>query len=642
MQQAAAGSAGGAGLDIDDVFSTFLYEGNGVARSITNGIDLSGEGGLVWIKNREDSQQHWLFDTERGSPYGLRSATDNAQLSRPYFGSFLSNGWSYAGTDLNSGAINKSGEDYVSWTFRKAPKFFDVVTYTGTSSAQAISHNLGSVPGMIIVKCTNDTGNWRVYHRGLDGGNAPEDYVINLNLTNAEANSSSFWNDTAPTSTHFTVGGDDDVNDFGDTYVAYLFAHNDGDGEFGPDGDQDIIKCGSYTGDGTTDGSNSINLGFEPQWIMIKKASEAANWNIYDNMRGVITNGSGNIDDHFLFPNLTNVEDTQARIAFNPTGFHLESSNGEVNQSSATYIYMAIRRGPLAAPDDATKVFGMQDYTGGGDGPVTGFVTDFALFKNTPESAVESFITQTRLTGQEYLLPSSTAAGGTLSNGAFDRMDGAGDTGLSGYNIWGWKRAPSYFDVVGYTGTNSVQTLNHNLGVAPEMIWIKERDGVSDWKVFHSSIGATKVLTLNTNAKSSTSSTWFNDTAPTATQFTIGTNSTINDSPLNYISYHFCTLDGISKVGGFSHTNGSTTDVSCGFSSGARFVLVKRTDADVFPAGWYVWDSTRGIVSGNSPYLLLNSTDSEVTNTDYINPLSSGFQMDSGFITGDYIFYAIA
>ena len=105
------------------------------------------------------------------------------------------------------------------------------------------------------------------------------------------------------------------------------------------------------------------------------------------------------------------------------------------------------------------------------------------------------------------------------------------------------------------------------------------------------------------------------------------------------VAFLFATLAGISKVGTFSHTNGSSTDVDCGFSSGSSYIIVKRTDST---GDWYVWDSARGIVSGNDPYLALNSTDNPVTNTDLIDPLNSGFQIASGFTTGNYIFYAIA
>jgi hypothetical protein len=149
LLQAAAGAAGGGGLNVEDVFSTYLYEGTGATQTITNGIDLSGEGGLVWIKDRESSSNsHFLYDTERGVGTAIKTDGANAAQTRSTgLTAFNSNGFTLG--SLN--AENGSGNDKASWTFRKAPKFFDVVTYTGTGSTQNISHSLGAVPAVMMV-----------------------------------------------------------------------------------------------------------------------------------------------------------------------------------------------------------------------------------------------------------------------------------------------------------------------------------------------------------------------------------------------------------------------------------------------------------------------------------------------------------
>ena len=235
----------------------------------------------------------------------------------------------------------------------------------------------------------------------------------------------------------------------------------------------------------------------------------------------------------------------------------------------------------------------------------------------------------------------------TSDNGADNQFDGFEWDFPNGWhyltsdspNIYSWmfRRAPKFFDVVNYVGTGSAKTETHNLGVAPEMMWIKNRSTSTDWAVYYGD--ATDYLKLNTDAATADDNTYWNDTAPTSTVFTIGSDDDVNKNNSNYIAYLFATLAGISKVGTFSHTNGSSTDVDCGFSSGSSFVIAKRTDST---GDWYVWDSTRGIVSGNDPYVLLNSSAAEVTNQDYIDPLNSGFQIASGFTTGSYMFYAIA
>jgi hypothetical protein len=286
-------------LNVEEVFSTYLYDGTGSTQTITNGIDLDGEGGAILTKRRDSSTGGgpWFNDTERGiTKYISTSATSAETDSSSSISAVTSSGYTLG---TFTGWNNSAGE-YASWTFRKAPKFFDVVTYTGTGSAQNISHNLGSVPGCIITKRTDASENWLTYHRGLDA-TAPEDKYVMLNKTNAVQDASTIWNDTAPTSTQFTVGSAN-TNTSGGTYVAYLFAHNDGDGDFGPDGDADIIKCGSYTGN---DGTQDIDLGFEPAWVLVKSSSNARDWKIIDNMRGF----AASPNNKWLTPNSSNAEE---------------------------------------------------------------------------------------------------------------------------------------------------------------------------------------------------------------------------------------------------------------------------------------------------------------------------------------------
>tara|TARA_Y100001937_G_scaffold125568_1_gene192669 strand:+ start:1312 stop:2382 length:1071 start_codon:yes stop_codon:yes gene_type:complete len=326
--------ASGTTTYVDDVFSTFLYDGTGSAQTITNGIDLSGEGGLVWIKSRNNSYDHRLTDTERGLGKALESNTTDAEATTAHCvnGSFNSDGFSLSNTGTPS-AVNTSGDSICSWTFRKCPKFFDVITYTGTGSATTVAHNLGSVPGMIIVKRTNATSSWYVYHRSL--GATKE---LRLNSNNSANTSSIYWNDTEPTSSVFSVGTSAGVNASGDSYVAYLFAHNEQ--EFGTGGDEAIIHCGSYSGAST---GPTITTGFEVKWIMIKRTDTAANWRLYDAVRGFTTGG-----DPFLKPNTNDAEVTTGddRVRPTSTGFQVcNSSVGDAainNGSGSSYIYIAI------------------------------------------------------------------------------------------------------------------------------------------------------------------------------------------------------------------------------------------------------------------------------------------------------------
>ena len=208
---------------IDDCFSTYLYRGNGTSNhSILNGIDLAGEGGLVWTKNRDGSVYgHNIFDTERGVGKQLKTNTGSSESTESNtLTTFLSNGFK-----LNSdNNVNKSGDDFVSWSFRKSPAF-TICEWTGNGTAgRSVSHDLGSVPGLIIIKCTSDYSSWMVWHRDF----GPTDY-LSLNQTQQKyADEGKFGGfasgSSMPTSTAFTLGVSGDVNGSSKTYVAYVFA----------------------------------------------------------------------------------------------------------------------------------------------------------------------------------------------------------------------------------------------------------------------------------------------------------------------------------------------------------------------------------------------------------------------------------
>jgi len=649
LLQAAAGAAGGAGLDIDDVFSTYLYTTDGTSsKTITNNIDLSGEGGLVWLKRRSGSYSHSLYDTERGVQKQLQSDATTAESTETGgLTAFTSTGFTI-GNVQNQSALG----DIVSWTFRKAPKFFDVVTYTGDGNdGRTISHNLGSTPGMIIVARRDSTNYWRTWHRSQTGKYA------NLYDTGAFASDSAsngVFNNYSGNDSTFTAGININANSA--TYVAYLFAHNDGNGDFGPDGDADIIKCGSFTTDSS--GVVTVNLGFEPQWIFYKPTGTGG-WVLLDVMRGITTDGT---PDSYLIANNANAEaGSSAFFEVFSNGF-----KGTALSGSADHVYMAIRRGSLVEPTSATDVFDVNVYTSSGSAgnkQTTGFPVDLSLLGVRDGSSGWMHGVVSRLTGGDVYLSTSTDAvtastGGYQQGLRLDDMTGFSFRGQpfnnnSGsnnmYNI-NWKRAPSFCDVVCYDGTGSARTVNHNLGVAPEMMWVKSRETVlssNDWWVFHKDLStpADDSLNLNTTGAENTGNgaLLWNSTMPTSSVFSLGTYNGVNQSSKGYIAYLFATLDGISKVGSYTGNGSANHQIDCGFSSGARFVLIKRTDSS---DGWKVHDSVRGIVAGNDPFVELNNTNAENSSFDLLDPYSGGFAVNNyagwNASGGSYIFYAIA
>ena len=337
---AASGTASGATLllgsedsvGVGSTFSTTLYTGTGAAKTISNGLDLSTDGGLVWIKRRDSAGSYSLWDSGRGISNWLSSDSTSAQVdyTTTAMVSFNTDGFTL-GVDT---VVNASAASMVSWSFKKKTKFFDVVTWTGNGTAgRTISHNLGTTVGCVMIKNTSNAENWMVYHigSGIDG-------QLNLNTNAAAVDESSQFNDTVPSSTVLTLGANSEVNYNGQTYVAYLFAH-DTDAS-------SIIKCGSYTGTGSA--NNAVTLGWEPQWLIVKSASgtgSVQNWDMFDNQRG-FSSGSNTGE---LFPNTSIAERNSGnRMNATTTGFSTGTSSvDEINSSGVTYIYMAIRNSSI-------------------------------------------------------------------------------------------------------------------------------------------------------------------------------------------------------------------------------------------------------------------------------------------------------
>jgi hypothetical protein len=627
---------------IEECFSTTLYTGNGSTQTITNGIDLAGKGGLVWIKDRSNGTRwHILTDTVRGAGKHLSSNSTFGETAQAgQLSAFTSSGFSVG----NETDVNASGSTYASWTFREQPKFFDVVTYTGNGTSQNIAHNLGSVPGFIVYKRTNGAANWCALARKSNGTYE----TLYLNTTGATlftAASAAAAGLTATTFDPSTIFGGE-ANDPGDTYVAYLFAHDAGG--FGLTGTDNVISCGSYSGSGAA--GNAINLGYEPQWVMTKRVDSTGDWNMQDVMRGMPVGSN-------MFYLRANTSGAEADVGSpmilpNATGFSFNSGSPGWNGSGADYIYIAIRRGPMKVPTTGTSVFSANATSAAtGTAITTSFPIDLQVWSARASSLAlnRSFIDRLRGAGtlttdsnSPYLLSPSTAAEATdygntraWSNTGFSIADVFG--GINSI-YWNFRRAPGFFDEVCYTGTGSTTTFAHNLGVKPELIIFKARisSSVGNWPTHYYLPDNTSIF----GRLSTTDAFSANLLTATSTTFEPSTNS----SGVTCVAYLFATCPGVSKVGSYTG-NGSSQTINCGFTGGARFVLIKRTDST---GDWYVWDTARGIVSGNDPHLSLNTTAAEVTSNDTIDTDSTGFVVNQVSATNvnvssaTYIFLAIA
>jgi hypothetical protein len=358
-----SGGGGSGGTYVDDVFSTYLYKGTNAEKDIVNGVDLAGEGGMAWLKQRTGSAKpHYLFDTERGNQQSLSSNDDAAAFgSGLKLKAFNSDGFRL-GAEIN---VNGSGEDYTSWTFRKAPKFFDVVTYTGDgSNGRSIDHALGISPGMVIVKRTDSSnlGAWWVWHTG--GG---DKYGI-LDGTSdfTDASVGKVWGDGTsviqPDDSRFTVG--EYTNQDGGEYVAYVFAHDDSD--------ESMIKCGSFSSPAKT--TFEIDIGFEPEFFLVKKTSGSGHWYLIDSMRGFNSEENAGPQNRALQADTSNSE--SADEFYRPTARGVQGWQ----LSAHDYIYLAIRRPNKPAEEfEPEELFAVDTMGSTGDSKPPAFRSEFPV-----------------------------------------------------------------------------------------------------------------------------------------------------------------------------------------------------------------------------------------------------------------------
>ena len=861
---------------IDDVFNTYIYDGTtNNNQHIQNGVDLS-DGGLVWIKKRAEAGGHLLIDSEYSMNNNSNYVSSNltGTYSGPVINSFESNGFK-----LHSNWYANEAKDYVSWAFRKSKGFFDIVSYSGDGTTRDIAHNLGCVPGMIMLKRTDNNSDWWTYHRDLgDTANPAWSKVLRLNDAGAQQDAYCLGSEDTHTSSTFRVGNDNSMNTNGASYVAYLFAggeskaatatsidlsgqegidiaassslnlgtgqfcvegwiylddapgtgspaygrffqldgptvnaantnlqitiqpsdktiyvqngsnglisgtrklqkqwnhiavtrvsntitvyvngipdgtastaqdfnpnsgsprvrlgycdstsnnngvfqgkisnfrittneavytsafkvptepltttsqgvtasnvkllccngssttsstvtpgtitaagspaastnspFDDPDGfKFGEDANQNLVKCGSYEGNGDTTNGTRVYVGFEPQWLLIKPIGFSEHWHQFDAMRGMVNAGN----DKRLEVNQTGAETTTVDfIDINPDGFTVYF-NPNVNKDNETFVYMAVRRpdGYVGKPAEAgTDVFAMD--TGNGSSTIpsfdSGFPVDLGLMRQP--STTESWHSIARLTGTEYMFTNSTVTATPYPNFTMDSNLGWGKgSEASTYQSWMWKRHVG-FDVVTYTGNGTAgRRIPHSLNGVPEMMWSKPRNNADHWKTYHKGYngGTTPeqyTINLNSNNTEWASANIWNNTAPTSTDFAIGSDAGVNANNWTYLVFLFRSVDGISKVG---YYDGAAADFTVTTGFAPRFVIIKRVNQ---AEPWLVLDTTRGWGPGaeNDAALFLNTNSAQNSNLPLGYPTSNGFNVYSGngwvgANGGKFIYYAHA
>jgi len=331
-----------------DYFNTKLYTGNGTNNTSITGVGFQPD--LLWIKDRTNVNNHSLQDAVRGAGYNLQTNTTNAQgLATETISSFDTDGW----TMNNGGGVNGSGASFVAWNWLAGTSVsgnttgngtaktytgsvntasgFSITKFVGNGTAgHTIPHNLGAVPKIIILKDLDDVTHWNVYTEAT--GNTRS---LLLTDSGIGGTSAGYWNNTTPTSSVFTLGSDADLNGNDGNFIAYCFAEKKG-----------FSKFGSYTGNGSTDGT-FVYTGFKPAFVLIK-ANASADWYLIDNKRSTF-----NVMEASLKANTSDAESTTIQdMDFLSNGFKPRSTSGSTNGSGTTYIYMAFAEAPLVGSNN--------------------------------------------------------------------------------------------------------------------------------------------------------------------------------------------------------------------------------------------------------------------------------------------------
>ena len=650
-------------------FNTVLYTGDATARSITT---VGFKPDLVWIKNRDATYFHALFDSIRGANKVLSS--NNTDSENQYgnwtqqLTSFNSNGFSLGNNSDSGNYVNISGDDYVSWNFKAGGAAvtnsvgtidsqvsanntlgFSVVKSTYTSTASyTVGHGLSERPQIVFNKNLDQSdasyGQWWTWIEGVTGTNG--DY-IRLNATNGK----NAFSDTFTTDTTIKYSTDFQVTGTNKSIISYAFTSKPG-----------YSKVGSYTGTGAS--GNSVVTGFEPAFVMIKSTSSSNTaWNMWDNKRTPYDMLRANASDaEFAGP---------GRIQFFANGFQLLDTDPSRNSSGGNYIYLAFAADGSTATPSLASSFSPTTYagTGGTQSITTGFKPDLLWIGN--RTSIYTNLVFDSIRGADITLCTSNTngsynGGGNAYMSSFDSngfsLPSSGNAYInasgSNYVAWAWKAGgtPSIntdgtitsvvsanqaagFSIVQFNSTSAANsTIGHGLSAAPDLVIAKRYDSTGNWAVQVPPLSNGYLLLNSTQALNASDTSIWNATAPTSSVFTAAGGSGKFFNAGSFMSYCFTSIAGYSKVGTYSGT-ASANSITTGFEPG--FIMIKRTDST---GSWVVMDSARGM--GSNAYALfpnLNASESNNWNTAFT---ATGFTISSAeaWINasgGTYIYLAI-
>ena len=344
---------------IDDpsaYFQTALYSGDSSSVTVTNDGNSDLQPDWLWFKKRSATGDHNIFDTSRGLTERLWTNLSSGSDSGSNGISALTDGFT-SGTFY--GDVNASGQTFITWQWKanggttttndasatsigsidsvyqaNTTAGFSIVTYTGTGSTGTIAHGLGATPTVIFIRRRNGAGDWTSYHSPI--GN---EKFLRLNSTNAMGDQATYFNDTSPTSTVFTVGSAGDVNTSSGTHVAYCFTDIQG-----------YSKYGTYEGNNNSNGP-FIYLGFQPALFIVKNVDSTAAWRIYSNK---ISNQNGFNDlDRLLYANTNEAESGTGHVVdFLSNGIKIRSNGVSFNNHTGQVLCLAFAEAPIVGSNN--------------------------------------------------------------------------------------------------------------------------------------------------------------------------------------------------------------------------------------------------------------------------------------------------
>tara|TARA_E500000331_G_scaffold355568_1_gene411397 strand:+ start:5611 stop:7773 length:2163 start_codon:yes stop_codon:yes gene_type:complete len=670
---------------IEDYFCMKTYTGNGSGQVISthNGdshyVNLNTNKGFVWIKSKNASRDHILVNTVRGDDYVLHT---NQTAGDDYLTNVITAFGSQGITLGNHADVNTNNEVYDMWVFRCKPRFCDIVTWTGNSnSSQNILHGLQTEPAMIWAKSLS-TADWEIYHKDapLLAGTSGTQRAgrLNLHFSNVKYGIGQQedvfgGNDEAdqPTYTYFKASGT--LNTNSQTYIAFLFSDDDSQHGF--------IRTGYYIGGAPNTVNKTIDCGWKPQFLMVKNANEdggeddanSGDWYVFDDNRGFNqpyisiggtiesgTNGSNGCGSRYTLNRdagertdrvtFSTFPDSIRGVDYNLSSYHANQTHQNFLMNNSYYIYMAIRDKAMAAPTAATQVYKGVAGDGGTSNPraTAGFPPDIAIL------ALGSSPYKTTWTDRTIKFPRDT--GGTTrsvaTNHDFYDTGFYSSTFPSGDNTTChmWRKFPKIIDSGFYVGRAADQEVSHNLGVEPEFLMVEKYYNTGTNIVYCKHLRDTTGAGGN-NPEDYYLGMWHDylensyydnwDVKPDRNVFTITQQSGANFNVLFdiYTYYVAASYPGICKVGSYAGSPNDQT-IDCGFSSGARNVLIRCAENTSPSSGgghrgtWMMFDTLTGIGASTDPFRVLGGSTSVAlqTGTDIVAADNSGFVVKGGAI----------